>query len=63
VEKKTWGRVILFNLESRVFTLYDLKRSLLAASDGLDSSYLTVWDLDLWEIVEIVEIMVELRNA
>ena len=53
----------LYALEGRGFTLWDLKRSLLAACGGyITPAYLEVWSLEIWEILEAIEIVCELND-
>ena len=51
---------ILYSVENRGFTLQELKRALLAAcGNRLTSAYLDCWDLEVWELVELLEMLVD----
>lgn len=52
----------VYGVEGRGFTLYDLKRSLLAACGGYANAfYASAWDLWVWEIIEVIELAGELN--
>lgn len=54
----------LYVLAGRAFTLSDLKRSIVMASGGkLTDLYVSIWGLDLWEIIEAIEIVTEVNKT
>lgn len=58
------GNAPLYVLSGRSFTLEDLKRSIILSSGGkLTDLYLSIWDLDLWEIIEAIEIVTEVSRT
>lgn len=58
------GRDPLYVLAGRAFTLSDLKRSLIMASGGkLTDLYVSIWELDLWEIIEAIEMVTEVNKT
>lgn len=57
------GNKVWFSLEGRTFTLSDLKRAILAASGHkLTSYYLKAKHEPLWEVLEAIEIVSNLRS-
>lgn len=53
----------LYILAGRSFTLADLKKSIIMAAGGkLTDVYLSIWSMDLWEIVEAIEIVTEVHR-
>ncbi len=52
-----------FVLQGRLFTLGELKRAVIASCKGyLSEFYTSCWSLDLWEIIEAIEIVAELQD-
>lgn len=50
-------------LEGRGFTLKTLKKSIIACcKSSLSSFYINCWDLDLWELIEAIELVTELAE-
>jgi hypothetical protein len=57
------GPILVCSMVGRVFTLYDLKRALIASSGGqLESFYHHAWDWPLWELVEAIEIVQDINK-
>lgn len=53
----------LYILAGRSFTLADLKKSVIMAAGGkLTEVYLSIWSMDLWEIIESIEIVTEVNR-
>ena len=54
----------LYVLAGRAFTMTDLKRSIILASGGkLTDLYVNIWDLDLWEIIEAIELVTDINKT
>ena len=51
-------------VEGRGFSLRELKRALVAASGArLTEFYVVCWDLEVWELLEAIELVSDLRGA
>lgn len=49
-------------VEGRAFTLYELKKAAIAVSGGyINSWYTQLDDMHVWEVLEAIEIVTELR--
>lgn len=54
----------LYVLAGRAFTMADLKRSIILASGGkLTDLYISIWDLDIWEIIEAIELVTDINKT
>ena len=54
----------LYVLAGRAFTMTDLKRSIILASGGkLTDLYVSIWNLDLWEIIEAIELVTDINKT
>lgn len=50
-------------LQGRFFSLNDLKKAIVQSCQGyLNGFYVQCWDLDLWELVEAIELVAEVNK-
>lgn len=53
-----------FILQGRLFSLSELKRSVIASCKGyINEFYTSCWGLYLWEIIEAVELVADLQDT